>query len=37
MKSGKIQLRKFMEGIKATETLLNGRINADVLLLRAIS
>ena len=37
MKSGKIQLRKFMENIKATETLLNGRINADVLLLRAIS
>jgi hypothetical protein len=37
MKSGKIQLRKYLDNIKATETLLNGRINADVLLLRAIS
>jgi len=33
-KAGKIQLRKFLEDIKATETKLNGRINADVLLLR---
>jgi hypothetical protein len=33
-KAGKIQLRKFMDSIKATETLLNGRINADVLLLK---
>ena len=34
-KAGKIQLRKFIEDIKATETKLNGRINADILLLRA--
>jgi hypothetical protein len=33
-KAGKIQLRKFMEEIKATETKLNGRINADIVLLR---
>jgi hypothetical protein len=33
-KSGKIQLRKFLEDIKATETKLNGRISIDVLLLR---
>jgi hypothetical protein len=35
-KAGKIQLRKFIEDIKATETKLNGRISADVLLLRAV-
>lgn len=34
MKAGKIQLRKFMDEIKATETKLNGRINADILLLK---
>ena len=33
-KAGKVQLRKFMDGIKATETLLNGRINADTVLLK---
>lgn len=33
-KSSKIQLRKFLENIKATETMLNGRINTDVVLLR---
>jgi hypothetical protein len=33
-KAGKIQLRKFLDDIKATETKLNGRINTDVLLLR---
>ena len=33
-KSSKIELRKFMAGIKATETLLNGRINADIVLLK---
>jgi uncharacterized protein (UPF0147 family) len=33
-KSGKIQLRKFLDEIKATETRLNGRISADMLLLR---
>lgn len=35
-KAGKIQLRKFMDEIKATETKLNGRISADVLLLKAV-
>jgi hypothetical protein len=33
-KAGKIQLRKFIEDIKATETKLNGRISEDVVLLR---
>ena len=33
-KASKVQLRKFLEDIKATETKLNGRISADVLLLR---
>lgn len=33
-KSTKVQLRKFLESIKATETLLNGRINTDTVLLR---
>ena len=34
MKSGKVQLRKFLDTIKATETKLNGRINEEVILLR---
>lgn len=33
-KAGKVQLRKFLEDIKATETKLNGRINADIVLLK---
>jgi hypothetical protein len=33
-KASKVQLRKFLDEIKATETKLNGRINADVVLLR---
>ena len=33
-KASKIQLRKFLEDIKATETIGNGRINADMVLLR---
>jgi len=33
-KAGKIQLRKFLEEIKATETKLNGRIGLDTLLLK---
>jgi hypothetical protein len=33
-KATKVELRKFLENIKATETLLNGRISADVILLR---
>lgn len=36
MKSGKIALRTFLKDIKATETKLNGRISADVMLLKAI-
>ena len=33
-KAGKIQLRKFLDEIKATETKLNGRISADIVLLK---
>jgi hypothetical protein len=33
-KAGKVQLRKFLDDIRATETLLTGRINVDVVLLR---
>jgi hypothetical protein len=33
-RAGKIQLRKFLDEIRATETLLNGRINADIVLLK---
>jgi hypothetical protein len=33
-KAGKIQLRKFLDDIKATETKLNGRISVDIVLLR---
>lgn len=33
-KAGKVALRTFLKDIKATETLLNGRISADVLLLK---
>ena len=33
-KASKVQLRKFIEDIKATETKLNGRINAETVLLR---
>lgn len=33
-KASKVQLRKFLDDIKATESKLNGRINADILLLK---
>lgn len=33
-KAGKVQLRKFLEDIKATETKLNGRINNETVLLK---
>ena len=33
-KAGKIQLRKFLDEIKATEAKLNGRISADIVLLK---
>ena len=33
-KAGKVQLRKFLEDIKATETKMNGRISTDVVLLK---
>ena len=33
-KASKVQLRKFLEDIKATETKLNGRISVDVVLLK---
>jgi hypothetical protein len=35
-KASKVQLRKFLDDIKATPTVGNGRINADMILLRAI-
>jgi len=34
LKANKVQLRKFMEGIKATQVNLTGRINTDTVLLR---
>ena len=34
-RAGKIQLRKFLDDIKATEIKMNGRINADIVLLKA--
>jgi hypothetical protein len=33
-KAGKVQLRKFLTEIKAVESRMNGRINADILLLK---
>lgn len=33
-KATKVQLRKFLEDIRATETKMNGRINADIVLLK---
>jgi hypothetical protein len=33
-KAGKVQLRKFLDDVRATETLLTGRINSDIVLLR---
>jgi hypothetical protein len=35
-KAGKIQLRKFLDEIKATESKLNGRISEDIVLLKAV-
>lgn len=35
-KSGKVQLRKFLDNIKGVETKLNGRINADTVILKAV-
>jgi hypothetical protein len=34
--SSKVELRKFLENIKTTEIALNGRINADTILLKVI-
>ena len=36
MKSGKVALKKYLDSIKATSVKLNGRINADTLLLRVV-
>lgn len=35
-KAGKIQLRKFLDNIKGVETKLNGRFNADTVILKAV-
>ena len=34
--AGKVQLRKFLEDINATDTMMNGRINEDTVLLKAV-
>lgn len=36
MSAGKVELRKFLDNIKTTEIKLNGRINADTLLLKIV-
>lgn len=36
MTAGKVELRKFLDAIKTTEIKLNGRVNADTLLLKVI-
>jgi hypothetical protein len=35
-KSGKVQLRKFLDDIKGVETKMNGRFNADTVILKAV-
>jgi len=35
--AGKVQLRKFLDGINATDTMMNGRINEETILLRVQS
>ena len=35
-RAGKIQLRKFLDDIKATESRLNGRVNAEIVLLKVV-
>jgi hypothetical protein len=35
-KAGKIQLRKFLDDIKATDSKLNGRMNSEIVLLKAV-
>jgi hypothetical protein len=35
-KAGKVQLRKFLDSVRSVETKLNGRINADIVLLRTV-
>jgi hypothetical protein len=35
-RAGKVALRKFLDDVKATESRLNGRINADIVLLKAV-
>jgi hypothetical protein len=35
-KSGKVQLRKFLENIKGVEIKMNGRFNADTVILKAV-
>jgi hypothetical protein len=36
MGAGKIQLRKFMDGIRATEIALTGRLNSDTVILKSV-
>ena len=37
IKSGKVQLRKFLGNIKGVETKLNGRFNNDTVILKAVN
>ena len=36
MNLGKVHIRKYLDTVKTTETLMNGRINADTLLLKVL-
>jgi hypothetical protein len=36
LSAGKVTLRNFMDGIRAVESSLNGRLNADIILLRIV-
>ena len=36
MGAGKIQLRKFIDGIRATEIALTGRLNGDTVILKSV-
>ena len=36
LNGGKVTLRNFMDGIRAVESPLNGRLNADIILLKVV-
>jgi hypothetical protein len=37
MNAGKVTLRNFLSGIRAVESPMNGRLNADIILLRVVT